>query len=98
MNSIIQIKSLLFSFIYGIFFYYIAKYNLFLIKNLKVLTKYLVTLVMIIDAVLLYVYLIFKINHGNFHIYFFFMFILGFILITYKDKKIVKLCKKIFKK
>ncbi len=98
MDSFLQLKSLIFSFCYGILYFYIAKYNLFLIKNLNVFKKYLVTLVMVIDSVLLYVYLIFKINHGYFHIYFFLMFGLGFWFITYFNRKIVKLCKTLYRK
>ncbi len=93
MDSLLQIKSLLFSFGYGMLFYYLAKYNLYLIKNLHVITKYLITLVFVIDSVLLYVYLLFKINHGIFHFYFFLMFGLGFWLSLWLQPKIVNLCK-----
>ena len=97
MDSILQLKTLIFSFCFGILFYYLAKYNLFLIKNMKVFGKYLITFIFVIDSVLLYMYLIFKINHGFYHIYFFLMFALGFISIYFGHKKLVKLCK-IFKK
>lgn len=93
MDSFLQIQTLIFSFGYGMFFYYLAKYNLYLIKNLRIITQYLITIVFIVDSVLLYVYLLFKINHGFFHIYFFFMFMLGFCLSIVINKKIVNFCK-----
>ena len=89
MDSFLQLKTLIFSFFFGMLFYYLAKYNLFLIKNMK----YFITFILVIDSVLLYMYLLFKINHGIYHIYFFFMFALGFWLISLFNPKIVKLCK-----
>ncbi len=93
MDSFLQLKTLIFSFFFGMLFYYLAKYNLFLIKNMKTFSKYLITFILVIDSVLLYMYLLFKINHGIYHIYFFFMFALGFWLISLLNSKIVKLCK-----
>ena len=98
MDSFLQIKTLMFSFFFGMLFYYLAKYNLYLTKNMKIVSKYFITFIFIIDSALLYMYLLFKINHGIYHIYFFLMFALGFWIICLLNKKIVKLCKQLRKK
>lgn len=98
MNSILQIKSLVFSFIFGIFFYFVAKYNLFIIKKLSIFKSYFITLIFIIDLVLLYIFFMFKINMGNFHIYFLFSILGGFVTVHFSYEKIVNMCKLLYSK
>lgn len=98
MDSFLQLKTLLFSFFFGMFFFYLAKYNLYLTKSMKVISKYIITLIFVIDGALLYIYLLFKINQGRFHIYFFIMFALGYWVMLLLHQKIVKLCKVLLKK
>ena len=98
MNSLLQIKTLLFSFSFGSLFFFLSKYNLLLIKNMKIINRYLVTIVFVVDSVLLYVFWLYKINHGYFHIYFFLMFILGFWLTFSLYPKLLTKFKEIFKK
>ena len=93
MHSFIQILTFIFSFIYGIFFYLLARFNNFILKDKKNVTKFLITLVFIIDIVILYIYLMFKINHGYFHIYFLAILCLGFILMIIMYPKIKNKCK-----
>ncbi len=92
MDSFLQLKSLGFSLFYGWAFFYLAKGNLILTNNLKIIGKYLITLIFVIDIALLYLYLMFQINQGIFHIYFFFMFALGYFGALMLHPKIVKLC------
>lgn len=96
MNSYVQVISFLVSFIYGIAFYLFARFNKFMLSNKNNVIKLLVTLVFVIDMVILYIYLMYKINFGIIHPYFVLVVILGFffMLKTYeKCKKYVKMIK-----
>ena len=79
----LQIRSLAFSFIYGIFFAFTYKINYkYLINNIfffKLILSFLFTL----DHILLYFILITKINNGILHIYFLLTFIIGIIFYIY---------------
>ena len=89
MNSYIQVLSFITSFIYGILFYLLTKFNYYIIEKVNKVLKFIVTLVFIIDIVILYVYMMYKINNGYFHIYFVALVVLGFVLM-YKCYKIFK--------
>ncbi len=82
MNSYTQLYIITLSFLFGMFFYIFAKYNLWIIKKLKPILKYIVTFIFIIDVVIIYIYIIYKINKGIFHIYFLLSIFLGFILMN----------------
>lgn len=94
----IQLILLVISFCYGIIFYFLTKFNIFLIKNLSIFVKFLITFIFIIDMVLVYIFLVYKINSGIFHFYFLLAMIVGFILIGFNDTKIVNYCKLLGKK
>lgn len=84
----VQLLALLFSFIYGIFFYFLVLLNYkFLYKN-----KYsiIIDLLFIMDNVLLYFIILRKINNGVTHPYLFIVLIIGYLLTNYVDKKIRK--------
>ncbi len=93
MNSFIQFFSFLVSFLYGMIFYLLTKFNYYILSNKKGLVKFIVTLVFIIDIVILYIYIMYKINNGYFHIYFVIMVILGFVLMHRLYKYLQMLCK-----
>ena len=80
MNSFIQLLSFLVSFLYGMIFYLLSRFNYFILYNKNNIIKFIVTLVFIIDIVILYVYMMYKINNGYFHIYFVALVVLGFVL------------------
>lgn len=83
MTLIIQIKSLAFSFLYGIFFAFTYKLNYkYLMSNMKFF-KFILSLFFIFDHILLYFVLISLINNGILHLYFLFTFILGNIFYVY---------------
>ncbi len=87
MDAKTQIIVLLFSYFYGFILY-----DLFLINNsfkVKGIYKSLIMMLFIYNIVLLYIILVFKINNGNFHIYFFIMMILGFMMSIRFTKKLV---------
>lgn len=94
MNSYTQVLILFISFVYGIFFSLLSKYNAYLIKKLSNITKYLITLIFIMDIVIIYIYLIYILNKGVFHIYFLLLIAAGFIITSINYPKIVKLCQK----
>lgn len=91
MSSTVQLISFLVSFIYGIVFYLLARFNKYILSNKGNILKFIVTLVFIIDIVLLYSYIMYYINNGDIHIYFVSFVLLGYILISYFYKKICKL-------
>lgn len=78
MDAKTQIIALSISFIYGIFFYLSWIFNKWIIKNKKRIYRSLCTILYMYIIVLLYIVIIFKINYGEFHPYFFILLILGF--------------------
>ena len=80
MNSNVQLISLLFSFIFGIFFYFLTSLNFKLINNLKKFIKHLITCIFVLDITIIYIIFIYHINKGYFHIYFIFMVFLGYFV------------------
>lgn len=80
MDAKVQIEVLLFSFLYGVFFYFISLVNNKIIFNKKRLYKSVTIILFMYNIVLLYIIIVYKINKGIFHIYFFLMMILGFML------------------
>ena len=83
MTLILQIKSLAFSFLYGIFFAFTYKYNYRFLTSKNLFFKIIVIFFFVVDHILLYFVLISKINNGILHLYFFFMFVLGIIFYVY---------------
>lgn len=93
MSSLIQLISLGVSFFYGVFFYLVNKINELMIDKKNYFIKVLVTLVFIIDVVILYIYIMYKINNGIIHPYFIVLVVLGYVVmgINYKYlKKCIK--------
>ena len=93
MELSLQIKSLLFSFFFGIIFSIVV--NLFSNKLYNTRLRYQIINAFIISIVfcLIYFILIKKINNGVIHIYFIFMILFGFI----NEKRFIKLASR-FKK
>lgn len=88
MNAKIQIICLLVSFLYGMLIFLFYKINNIITKKQKRFYRSLITMLFIYNIVLLYIIIIFKINNGSFHLYFFLMMILG-ICFTYKYQVII---------
>ena len=80
MNSYIQVMSLLVSFVYGIVFYILSRFNKYIISNKNNIVKLLVTTVYVVDMVIIYLFIMYKINFGNIHHYIIISLILGFVL------------------
>lgn len=98
MNSITQLFLIIISFFYGIIFFLLAKYNMWITKNLKTFFKYLITFIFIIDIVIIYIYFVYQINHGKFHLYFLISLFLGYCVMGLNFQNTVKLCQKFKKK
>lgn len=87
----IQIQSLVFSLIYGMFFALVMNLNYKYIFRTKIYYKIIVNFLFIVNMVLLYFILLRKINNGIFHSYFILMIILGVGIGNYKTKVLRKL-------
>ena len=92
MDSLTQVYLIGISYIYGVFFYLLAKYNMLITKNLSPFLKYIITFIFVIDIVIIYIYIVFKINKGIFHIYFLLSMFLGYITILKILPNVVKFC------
>lgn len=96
MSSLVQLISLGVSFFYGVFFYLVNKINELMIDKKNYFIKIVITLIFIIDVVILYIYIMYKINNGNIHPYFIVLVVLGYMVmgINYKYLKKCKECVK----
>lgn len=95
MDNRIQLLSFFFSFLYGILFSFLSRYHYKLVNQLKSWFRYLLTILFILDISLLYILLLYYINHGVVHLYFLIVTFLGYVLEHYIYlfvKKYVKLC------
>lgn len=98
MSSYVQVLSFLISFIYGICFYLFTRFNKFMLSNKNNVIKLLVSLVFVIDMVILYIYIMYKINYGMIHPYFVAVVFFGYIVMMFMYDKCVSLLKKLIKK
>lgn len=87
MTIIIQLKSFLFSFLFGGFFSFLLHFNYKYIYKGPLILKILINLVFVFDNVLLYFVIIKKINNGIIHNYFILMILLGFVMMEWIFKK-----------
>lgn len=88
MDLIVQIQSLLYSFVYGYFFSFLLNWNYHFLNAKHIIVRVLTNLFFVIDNVLLYFILLRIINSSVFHIYFLFMIVLGFLYGNKYTKKI----------
>ncbi len=90
MDYKIQLLSFLFSFLFGIFFFITNYFNKKLITNKRMFFQYIITFLYIINIVLFYILVLYKINRGVFHIYFLIMVLLGYLFATWLEKYVKK--------
>ncbi len=93
MDYKVQLISFIFSFAYGIFFYYTSLLNYRIIKKYHIIFKYLITFTYILDVSLLYILLMYKVNYGVIHIYFVIVLFIGYFVGYIYKNKWQKLCK-----
>lgn len=80
MNIKIQITTLLFSFLYGIFFSFFLSLNYKFIYSNKKIFRTAISFLVVVVSVLIYFIILKKINYGIFHIYEILMISLGVIV------------------
>ncbi len=79
----IQIKTLFYSFLFGIYFSFIIYINYKYIYKLKKLYKVITTFIFIFFNTIMYFLILLKINNGIIHIYGLISLIIGFLLEHY---------------
>ena len=98
MNSYIQVISFLISFVYGVIFYLFTRFNKFMLSNKNNVIKLLVTLVFVIDMVILYIYIMYRVNFGMIHPYFVAAVLIGYIAMIFLYDKCIVFIKKYLRK
>lgn len=80
MTLIVQIQSLCYSFLFGLFASLLFNlcYKVLFYKNIFI--RILFNLIFCITLYVLYFYLLYKINNGILHLYFFMMLFIGFYI------------------
>lgn len=87
MNSYVQVICLVVSFLYGIILYYLNTFNYRILRNKNIVVKVCGSILYILNATLLYILFLYKINYGMLHIYFILFMIFGYVLISVKKRK-----------
>lgn len=88
MSLQVQIQSLIFSFIFGLFFSCLLNLNYHYLMHDKIGFRIVTNILFVLDMVLLYFILLKLINNGILHVYFFICLFLGFLLGISKTKKL----------
>ena len=91
----IQIYSLLFSFFYGIFVFFLLELNYKLLYTGKMLYKIIISFLFVMFISLLYFYGLLKINNGILNLYFFLLMFTGYLLSFVIYKKLIVKRKKV---
>lgn len=89
MDIKLQLITFLFSFVFGFLFYYLSLINYRLINNKKRITKLILCTIFVTDMDFIYLFFLYRINNGIFHIYFF-ITIVGGYYVGYKCLDFVK--------
>ena len=79
----IQVYTILFSFLFGIFFFLLVNLNYKFIHSKNKFIKIFSTILIIILSVIIYFIGIMKISYGVFHIYSIFCILASYILLSY---------------
>jgi hypothetical protein len=87
MNLFEQILSFLFSFLYGIIIFFVYKVSYKYLYNVKVIYKFLNSLLFVLDLTFLYYLGFYFINDGIIHVYFLLITFLTFIYINDRHRK-----------
>lgn len=82
----VQIQSLIFSFVYGLFFSFTINLNYKYLFLGKVYWRIMINFLFLLDHTFLYFILLRLINHGVLHFYFFLMLLFGFLFGERKNK------------
>lgn len=80
MSAKLQIISLTYNFLFGFIYYIVLILYYYTTKKEVRIIKYFLILLLTLDMTFLYLILLYKINYGMFHIYYFILFFLGMLL------------------
>lgn len=89
----IQLKSIIFSYLYGCFFSFLLNFNYKFIYYSKGIFKILINVIFVVDNVFLYFIILRYINYGIIHFYFVISLVLGFFSVN----KVISKMQKSFK-
>ena len=90
MDYKLQIISLIISFLYGVFFSTVTNINYNYLYKTSTPFKITFNIIFILDVVLIYLIIMYKINKGIFHNYFILMIFLGYVVSFNKIKASTK--------
>ena len=90
----IQIKSIVFSFLYGMFFSFLLNLNYKFIYYSKGFVKILINIFFIVDNVFLYFIILRYINNGIVHFYFLLSLVIGYFSVNKVSSRIRKIFKR----
>ena len=85
-----QLILLLFSFLYGVLFSIFIRINYSILFNVNKIIKIIGTFFFMLDMSLFYFLILKLLNNGFIHIYFFIMFLSGWLFLSYVLDKYVK--------
>ncbi len=88
MTSKLQLLTFFVSFVYGVIFYFLTILNFKLLSCEKKWLQHLITVIYVLDIIIIYTIIIYKLNHGYFHIYFIIMVLIGFGIGAFLKSKI----------
>ena len=88
MTLLVQIQSLTFNFLYGIFSSFMFNLLYHLLFTNSMVLNIITNLFFLFSLIFLYFYFLFQINFGIIHIYYFLLFGLGFFCYNFLFKKI----------
>lgn len=88
MEETLQLLSFLVSFFFGFFFHMVSNFHFKITEKYPVLFQYLSTFLFLLDAVLLYIFILYYLNGGVLHIYFLIFLFLGFFLFGIFQKRV----------
>ncbi len=79
MDINIQIVCMIFSYLYGVLYYFLIIFNKYITANISLLLKIITNIIFSLNTVILYLIILYKLNYGVLHFYFFILIIIGFI-------------------
>ena len=88
MSLILQIQSLAYTFLFGLYLALIFNFLYKILFTKSILLNLITNLIFIIINAVFYFYILFKINYGIIHIYLLFTFLISFFLYNNLFKKI----------
>ena len=94
----IQIFSLIYSLIFGVFFAVCVNFHYELLFSKKKWFQILINFIFVVDMALLYFLILKILNGGILHLYFFLLMFLGFLLGFIRTKKLRNILRKLTKR